>query len=439
MYFSLIVAILAISITALSYYYTKGKSIDNISLHLLIALTSSFLIQSIGFIIYDLSYRSIDTISVLSVADSFPLGATCILFLSIITSVIAIVFSKKSRVRNFKYEKINYKKTQLILIALACLSVIGLYTFAASVGTNIIGMLGGSSKWILSSQGGTVEFESNGYSRFLTSLGTPAFLFYVAYILQFRPKLTPGKIFTAALLFLSAVVPPILLSSRGAALYLFISIVLMLAIKKRLSVKFLISGSIITLLAFAALTAARYDSDNNASIAYAFESRVFYGGGISLFNTSIMADEYASDRGDIYYGQSYAGILTSPIPRSVWPSKPVIAYDQQIARSIYKIPGTGAQAIPAGILGETFMNFGFWGAWLIIPLILIAATMLHNFFITSRFEFLSFLFRGILYPKFAAKLFASGVGFAIMDLVLLGSVIFTIYYFTLIKRKEKNI
>lgn len=63
------------------------------------------------------------------------------------------------------------------------------------------------------------------------------------------------------------------------------------------------------------------------------------------------------------YGSTYFLWIISPIPRSVWPDKPVVRIGGLLGSAVY---GTrDSNGIPPGFVGEAYLNFG----WLGIPLV----------------------------------------------------------------------
>lgn len=63
------------------------------------------------------------------------------------------------------------------------------------------------------------------------------------------------------------------------------------------------------------------------------------------------------------YGSTYFLWIVSPVPRSIWPDKPIVRIGGILGHSVY---GTrDSNGIPPGFVAEAYLNFG----WLGIPLI----------------------------------------------------------------------
>jgi len=77
---------------------------------------------------------------------------------------------------------------------------------------------------------------------------------------------------------------------------------------------------------------------------------------------------------DHTYGETYFLWLVAPIPRSLWPNKPVVRIGGVLGEAIFGI--VGKSGIPPGAIGEAYLNFG----WLGIPLILFAIGVILKVF-----------------------------------------------------------
>lgn len=82
------------------------------------------------------------------------------------------------------------------------------------------------------------------------------------------------------------------------------------------------------------------------------------------------------ERGQFYYGRTYANLLLLPIPRSLWPDKPGQADWQKELQS----PGrpTGSMGAIAIALGEAYANFGYAG---IVLYSIILAALLYKLYV----------------------------------------------------------
>jgi len=81
-------------------------------------------------------------------------------------------------------------------------------------------------------------------------------------------------------------------------------------------------------------------------------------GDLNSIDRFIMIMRGVPDELPLQFGTTFATFLVMPIPRAVWPSKPVNA-DGLIVQTFF--PGWGGGGIPPSLLGEFYMNFLFPG------------------------------------------------------------------------------
>lgn len=415
-------SIVAISTIIKSWRLTP----DQPNLHILITATLPAIYQFTGFLVLDLDGKYIDTIYVNNTVSSMAYGAIIISILQIFATLAYLNINDNAK--NYICLKRSLKNQNLIITSSLILVLIGIFLFAKNNQISILEFLLNSSKQLKESSSNLVEFESDGYLRLLIGIGTPVFLFYFAYYL-YQNQWNTRRRLVVMILFIAAAYPQYALSARGSLLYSFIAIFFMLIILKKLTPTRLILGLIIVTTLFSLATSARLNDGETIDILYGLSQRVFYGGGISLFNTSYITENFIQNGIPYKYGASLLGLATAFIPRSIWPEKPVFAYDQEIARSVYGITGFGFQAIPAGLPIELLMNFGFIFSVIVYSLILLIIKKIYTKSITLEDGFLSLIIRSIIIPKLISKLFASGIGFAVMDTLVIAIPVFLIYKF----------
>jgi hypothetical protein len=101
-----------------------------------------------------------------------------------------------------------------------------------------------------------------------------------------------------------------------------------------------------------------------------------------------LADEY----GKIYWGTTYTGLATLPVPRGLWPEKPVLSdYLRDISSDARPMAENG---MVATMLGEFYLNFRYAG---VIVMSFLTAYLLggwyyrasrHGYYSLNRFVYL---------------------------------------------------
>ncbi len=102
-------------------------------------------------------------------------------------------------------------------------------------------------------------------------------------------------------------------------------------------------------------------------------------------------DEFAcaltlsDDAGHFYYGATYLPLITLPIPRQWWPEKPGLAdYMNEISKPWRPM---GEMGMIVTFLGESYINFGYLGIFLIS--FLLAYGLGRIYFVAYRNPYLS--------------------------------------------------
>lgn len=97
--------------------------------------------------------------------------------------------------------------------------------------------------------------------------------------------------------------------------------------------------------------------DFQTSIQAMIEESIKFGDA-GYANVVMLMIELFPDNFEYLLGQSYYRILLTPIPRFVWPNKPINT--ESFIGSIVS-PEILGYSLPPGIQGDLYINFGFWG------------------------------------------------------------------------------
>lgn len=96
----------------------------------------------------------------------------------------------------------------------------------------------------------------------------------------------------------------------------------------------------------------------------------------------LFLDEFASAltlldaRGELYMGSIYLPLLTLPIPRAIWPNKPVLAgFITDISTRSRPMSRSG---MITTYLGEAYANFGVYGIFLVPPVVAFALAAFYR-------------------------------------------------------------
>lgn len=174
------------------------------------------------------------------------------------------------------------------------------------------------------------------------------------------------------LLFLNAIALPVYASSRADIVYIVLgALVVQLALRPgSISVRPLLAGLAVVLILVSALTTARSSTNAGSTQGTAVNSQAI----IDAFVLSRTFTDIASSGNIINSvpqslpyakGETIAAWAVAPIPRSLWPDKPIVSSGPTIGILIY---GNERSGVPPGMIAESYWNFGFGGI-VVLPML----------------------------------------------------------------------
>ncbi len=203
-------------------------------------------------------------------------------------------------------------------------------------------------------------YQSHGGLRFLASLAVFGHLLVLAEALapatsaRNRPWLL---VLAGALLLVSCVVPFYASLRTTVAMNLCLSAALVFYAGRRLRVAFLGAAVVVALLAVYLMTALRPGGGGSdlatPTLGRVFEAAVINRNQIELPKTAHLL-EAVPDRLPLQYGKTIARWVLAPVPRSLWPDKPVIPPGPEIGHTVY---GQRVAGVPPSLVAELHWNF----------------------------------------------------------------------------------
>ena len=173
----------------------------------------------------------------------------------------------------------------------------------------------------------------------------------------------PDLLLMIALCALSLLLP-FLTSSRLEMFYLFIILLIIFHYcVKQVSILHCAGIAIVFLILLSVLGQIRVYSNPNYKgdetirfgIEKALKSTIGRGYFMGIDKTSVIVDA-VPDRVDYLYGRSLYLFIYGPIPRALWPDKPVIRIGLEVGKKIYNRKNNSG--IPPGFIGELYFNYG---------------------------------------------------------------------------------
>lgn len=202
---------------------------------------------------------------------------------------------------------------------------------------------------------------------FLT-IGADMIVAYFVYWLAFTKKITFANIYVLGIIFVSLCY--MLASRRNGVLIIIIVSLMVLGhrlIRETVSAKVKrwgVVGIAIVLLSFvSAIRLGGREKDigdlSLVGAAQATSEHVFQGAYfLDPAKTAAIIDQ-SQAKNLFMHGESFAGAFFAPIPRIIWPEKPLVRIGPIVAQEILHYENNSGA--PPGAVGEFYMNFGWTG------------------------------------------------------------------------------
>ncbi len=250
--------------------------------------------------------------------------------------------------------------------------------------------------------GNTTSF---GYLRIGADFVAVAAIIYFADFMRRHSFSARRKVFQLCLFGL-AVLVPFVASARGEILFLFFSLLLVMHYaRKRVSMTQVVAFTVIAFLLLGVMGELRRQaysrinhgfSDSQFVLADAFHTLAYNAHFIGVGKTAVVVTQIP-ERASFMYGSSYLSFLIAPIPRTLWPDKPVVRIGRFVGVELYQ--RESFSGVPPGLYGEAYLNFGWLGIAIIPYLFGYWCRAAYRRFVLERSpkDFLGIALYGILW------------------------------------------
>lgn len=270
-----------------------------------------------------------------------------------------------------------------------------------------------------------LDYNSFGTLRSLASLAIFGHLLVWCDLLQANASGRRWKIPLALLLFLLACAVPFYASIRSAIATNFIlSSAVFYYSTKTFPILKITAASILLIILISFMTLLRAERNDTSAFSkfnpgeQAFDSLILNRNQIELAKTAHIIAALPNEL-DYQYGRTIAIWLAAPIPRSLWPDKPLIQPGPVIGNSIY---GQRRAGVPPGYIAEMFWNFHLPGVLFGCLLLGIFLRYLHERYRPVQGDTGNNCPQIILYVAapmmFGFQAISSNIGFALMWLFI---------------------
>lgn len=272
----------------------------------------------------------------------------------------------------------------LIAGAYALVGLLGVYLLVKSTGVSFTGLVGLSAKRTvdLSSQGGD-QYAHAGYLRWLAvCLKVSLLIVYMAWVSRKdangnpRPFGPVRAVILGGLVF-ACMVWPILSSSRTAVIEIVFSLLVMYVYTRNRGNFKRFFRICMVVLVFALVVLIGMGLWRNISqrgsvtpapfLQTAADQSLGSGNFLPAERAAFIMAKYKDK--PFLYGSSYFVWLAMPIPKAIWPDRPDISDMNDFVKGQIYGRDVLKGGYPPGMVGEAYINFGYWGV-IFIPFLL---------------------------------------------------------------------
>lgn len=258
----------------------------------------------------------------------------------------------------------NENRARPLIFLFLGISLLGLVLFISSMGIKsvLLELTQSSEKRFIEVEGEGYKYAALGYYRWMVSLAQISL--YLSLIIYLN-KTNNSKRYLLWLL-LSAAVSlffPFFTSSRSSIGLILFTIMIILSVYRKINVGLILTTGLAGVLLFNYMTQLRYSRWADASDLESknlFELFVFNRNLADISKTAHIINGVPEDL-EYKYGTSLLSVFVSPIPRTLWPEKPVLYLGKEIGKKIYRVGDRVNTGIPPGLIAELYLNFGLLG------------------------------------------------------------------------------
>lgn len=275
------------------------------------------------------------------------------------------------RLKIARSDEWDVRRLWIVVLLFTGVSLIATVLFLQKTGFEFQDLTSISRKRFLMLEESEVGYTALGYLRWAASLSQIAFMLVMAWFVSSGKRWLSALGFAIIVMFGIAVTFPFLTSSRGSLLWLvFSSMIMWHYLRRPISTRTVAGITIIAVVVLSVMINLRR-GDVNLTTAVSLESiseRLFGSRDfLDITTTAHIIAAIQEGRLGHSYGWTYLTWLYAPIPRTMWPEKPVVSVGWEIKRRVFGFESAGG--IPPGAIGEAFWAFGFLGVIIIMWLL----------------------------------------------------------------------
>ncbi len=268
-----------------------------------------------------------------------------------------------------KRDNWNSISVYVVCVILMIMSSYGIYIFLQEFGVEEL-VVENLSKKRLKKIKGTKVLSAQMYQRWLASQGITAFIIFFNFFLYKKKRFFSLSGLLLLIMFLQTLLFPFITNTRIGIIAAFLFVGIIWHYHRGLNVKIVgLAGSIGTLIVLItssfrhAFGGAKNFTEAFLLIDFSYFIDIFIANRnlLGIAKTGLITSNIPSPL-NYKYGETMLLWIYAPIPRSIWPGKPIIGVGAEPAmKEIFHIPSNVYSGIPPGIIAEYYWNFGIFG------------------------------------------------------------------------------
>ena len=264
--------------------------------------------------------------------------------------------------------KKSKNRLPIAIAILLILSTIGLVIYVKLFGTSFFTTF--TKKFIVvTDDEGDASRNGLGIPRFLLLQSTTAYLVFLTWFYVKKKKILSWQGAILIFLFLIGNAPYLFLSSRLPIIcniLYWMSLTLIFQEKKafpwvKVGTIFLILSFVIVIIGVLRQAGKNVNEEDLSISGDSYVDKIFGNRNLlSCDKVGILFEAINNNKYQMEYGQSFVDIFLAPIPKSLWVNKPETAIEVR-TEFLYIGPLGSSGTVPPSLIGEGYLEFGFFG------------------------------------------------------------------------------